>query len=491
LITRTLALPTGDRSPAAGPRTGRRDDRAQQSGDGSPLRVLVVEDRRSDAILVQEMLRSDERTTFAFRHVPTLREALVELHQAHFDCVLVDMNLPDSDGLQTLYSVQAASQMTAIVVLTGFDDSATAEAAVVGGAQDYLTKGRLDAKLLGSAIRHAVERKRIHAQLLEKERQAQNALDERTSALAALAASETRYRSVLSALQEGVLLHDDGTKVITFNESAGRVLHLTPAQLLGCPTSGLGRDFVGVNGSRIRPGGLPMDLALRSGKVERQVICLTRRDGSEVWVEVTSSPLIDPSTSRPAAVVTSLVDITERRALEQRLSELATHDSLTGLPNRVVLKDRIESAMKRMRRRHSTVALLFIDLDNFKSINDSHGHEAGDEVLVQTAARLQLVLRAEDTLARLGGDELVALCEDLGSADGALFVAGRMMNAFAQPFVVAGVEMTVSASVGVAMAQAGLSPEQLLRRADSAMYSAKSRGRAQFEFYDGITPPAH
>jgi diguanylate cyclase (GGDEF)-like protein/PAS domain S-box-containing protein len=483
----TLAVPTRDCSPAAGARSAHGNSDAQQSSDGSPLRVLLLEDRRSDAVLVQEMLRSDERTTFACRHASTLREALLELHQANFDCVLVDMNLPDSEGLETLHCVQAASQTTAVIVLTGLDDSATAEAAVVAGAQDYLTKGRLDAKLLGSAVRHAVERKRIHAQLLEREQQAQSALDERTSALAALAESETRYRSVLSALQEGVLLHDAGTKVITFNESAQQILGLTPAQLLGCPASRLGRNFVGANGSRIRSGGLPVDHALRSGKVERQVVCLTRRDGSTVWLELTSSPLNDPTASRPAGVVTSLVDITERQALEQRLSELATHDSLTGLPNRVVLTDRTELAMKRMRRRGSAVALLFIDLDHFKSINDSHGHDAGDQLLVQTAARLRLVLRVEDTLARLGGDELVALCEDLGSADDAAFVAGRLMNAFAQPFVIAGVEVSVSASIGVAMAQAGVSPEQLLRRADSAMYGAKSRGRAQFEFYDEIT----
>jgi diguanylate cyclase (GGDEF)-like protein len=480
----TLVLPTEDWSPAGGARSGRGNDRALPSGDRHPLRVLLVEDRRSDAILVQEMLRSDERTAFACHHASTLREALAELDQGQFDCVLVDMNLPDSDGLGTLHCVQGASPATAVIVLTGLDDSATAEAAVVAGAQDYLTKGRLDATLLASAIRHAVERKKIHAQLLEQERQAQSALDERTSALAALAESETRYRSVLSALQEGVLLFDDGAKVITFNESAQRILDMTPAQLLGCPTSGLGRTFVGANGVRIRSGGLPMDHALRSGKVERQVVCLTRLDGSTAWLELTSSPVIDASTGRPAAVVTSLLDITERHALEQRLSELATHDSLTGLPNRVVLKDRIESAMRRMKRRRGAVALLFIDLDHFKSINDSHGHDAGDEVLVQTAARLQLVLRAEDTLARLGGDELVALCEDLSSIDGAAVVAGRLMNALAQPFLVAGVEVSVTASIGVAMAEAGVTPEQLLRRADGAMYGAKRHGRAQFEFYD-------
>jgi len=462
-------------------------DRSSMAGESSPLRVLVLEDRRSDAVLVQEMLRSDERTTFECRHASTLSEALLHLREAHFDCVLVDMNLPDSDGLQTLHSVQAASQALAVIVLTGFDDSAMAEAAVVAGAQDYLTKGRLDAKLLASAVRHAIERKKIHGQLLERERQAQSALEERTSALAALAESETRYRSVLSALQEGVLLHDTATKVVTFNESAQRILDLTPGQMLGCRASGLGRYFVGVNGSRIRSGGLPVDHALRSGKVERQVVCLTRRDGSTVWLEVTSSPLIDASTSRPVGVVTSLVDVTERRVLEQRLSELATHDSLTGLPNRLLLMDRIESAVKRMRRRGSAVALLFIDLDHFKLVNDSHGHDAGDELLVQTAARLQSALRGEDTLARLGGDELVALCEDLRSVDDAAFLAGRLTNAFAQPFLVAGRELTVSASIGVAMAQAGICPEQLLRRADSAMYVAKSRGLAQFDIYDGPT----
>ena len=171
----------------------------------------------------------------------------------------------------------------------------------------------------------------------------------------------------------------------------------------------------------------------------------------------------------------------ERDAAHQtrlRLEHRTMHDELTGLPNRTLLFDRLEHALAGAARRHTTVAVFFIDLDRFKRVNDNFGHAAGDRVLVDTATRLASVLRAEDTLGRLSGDEFIWICEhlpDAGSADlpaAVLAVAARIRAAFAGPIVVDGIDIVLSASVGVAVADAGMTAAQLIAVADEAMYAA-------------------
>jgi diguanylate cyclase (GGDEF)-like protein len=166
----------------------------------------------------------------------------------------------------------------------------------------------------------------------------------------------------------------------------------------------------------------------------------------------------------------------ERKRAEVRLARLALHDPLTGLPNRLLLDDRLDHALTR-RRRTGQVALFFIDLDGFKAVNDAHGHAAGDELLVQVAERLREGLRAGDTVARLGGDEFVVLCEDVNDVDATIALADRMAVRLADPYALSVGPVRVSAAVGVAVAGDDDAPS-LLRRADAAMYAAKRSGGA-------------
>ena len=182
-----------------------------------------------------------------------------------------------------------------------------------------------------------------------------------------------------------------------------------------------------------------------------------------------------------------LADALERRRTEAAIEHRSLHDPLTGLPNRVLFLDRLQHALERLRRRSSTlVAVLFIDLDHFKFVNDSLGHHAGDELLAAVATRLRQVVRPTDTIARFGGDEFGLLLEEIGNERGAVAMAERIAAAFARPFVLETNEYFVTTSIGIALASGGERPQDLIRDADAAMYRAKERGRARYELFDEI-----
>jgi diguanylate cyclase (GGDEF)-like protein len=205
------------------------------------------------------------------------------------------------------------------------------------------------------------------------------------------------------------------------------------------------------------------------------------RSGAEFPVEVT---LWSTREEGSVAVHGFVRDISERKSFEGQLARQAVHDRLTGLPNRVLLRDRLEHALARAERQGSSLAVLFLDLDRFKLVNDSLGHDGGDQLLVEVAGRLSAAIRQGDTLARMGGDEYAILCEDIETADDAVGVAQAVVRALEAPFVVRGTDIPVSMSVGVAVAAGGEhDADLLLRDADVAMYGAKQRGRGHYQLF--------
>jgi diguanylate cyclase (GGDEF)-like protein/PAS domain S-box-containing protein len=181
-----------------------------------------------------------------------------------------------------------------------------------------------------------------------------------------------------------------------------------------------------------------------------------------------------------------LADALQRQTTEDRIRHRALHDALTGLPNRVLFLDRLEHALARLRRRGTKAAILFLDFDRFKLVNDSLGHQVGDELLAAAAPRLRQAVRASDTVARFGGDEFGILLEDISGEREAVETAERIASVFTRPFVLAGSEHFVTTSIGIALAQGGELPEELIRDADAAMYRAKERGRARYELFDEV-----
>jgi diguanylate cyclase (GGDEF)-like protein/PAS domain S-box-containing protein len=184
------------------------------------------------------------------------------------------------------------------------------------------------------------------------------------------------------------------------------------------------------------------------------------------------------------ALANVLADALERQAIEDAIRERAVHDPLTGLPNRVLFVDRLEHALARQGRAESLCAILFLDLDHFKLVNDSLGHHVGDELLTAAAPRLKQALRSSDTVARFGGDEFGILLEDIASERDAIETAERIAAIFARPFVLSGSEHFVTTSIGIALACGGEQADELIRDADAAMYRAKDRGRARYEVFD-------
>ena len=188
-----------------------------------------------------------------------------------------------------------------------------------------------------------------------------------------------------------------------------------------------------------------------------------------------------------AGVLGVAIDVTERSRAEERLSHMALHDSLTGLPNRSLFLDRLDHAIARSRRDGSRCCVLFIDLDRFKRINDSLGHRAGDQILLETADRIAHALRADDSVARLGGDEFTVLCEGISDDEEAMLIADKVAEELGHLYELDDGELYITASIGVAVTDRESTPEQLLRDADAAMYRAKSRGRGRTELFDEVS----
>lgn len=212
---------------------------------------------------------------------------------------------------------------------------------------------------------------------------------------------------------------------------------------------------------------------------------IVRPDGSGIRVRMHATATYDRS-GTIASLVTHAVDVTEQREHAQELLHQTMHDPLTGLPNRTLLRDRLGHALNRSARADkSCVALLFLDLDDFKLVNDSLGHATGDAILVEAAARLRTAVRPSDTVARFGGDEFVVCCEDVRSGTETIAMAERLLATIRDPFVAGGQELHLSTSIGIALtSRPDETPEALLRDADTALYVAKSEGRDRYEIYD-------
>lgn len=283
----------------------------------------------------------------------------------------------------------------------------------------------------------------------------------------ALRDAEERFRSAFDFAAIGMAMVSEDGRFIRVNRSLCRILGYVEAQLLGMTFQEI-----------THPEDLEKDVRythqVLAGEIDHYQMekRYVHADGHYVWALLSVSSARDSESDRPM-FISQIQDITDRKAAEGKLADLALQDPLTGLPNRRLLWDRIEHALDRTGRRAESLAVLFMDLDDFKLVNDRFGHSVGDEVLRQTANRLTTVLRSGDTLARLGGDEFVIVCEDL--LDGRVLdsILRRIDEAMAPPMDIGPLRLTVSLSAGVALPEPGAGVDDVVAQADRSMYRMK------------------
>ena len=423
---------------------------------GAPLRLLIVEDDPDDALIVERHLVREGFRVHALR-VDTAPAMAAALAQEPWDIVISDHSMPHFSALSAMDELARAGLNLPFIIVSGTIGEERAVAAMRAGASDYIVKDRLSR--LGPAIERELREVR--------ERVA------RRRAETALRASEARTQAIVDAAVDGIITTDRLGVIETLNPAAERMFGVTTAEARGRCVHTLTADH-----AAIARADQPVGAAIR---LPREITGV-RSDGMQFPAEVSESEIH----LEDRLVVTYILrDVSERKRFEEQLAHRASHDALTSLPNRSLFRDRLGLAFARAARRSTRTAVLFLDIDHFKVVNDSLGHTAGDHLLVLVAERLGGVVRPEDTLARLGGDEFVVLVEGIASPHDALGVAGRLESALEQPFALSGGEVFVSASIGIAISGGPeSSPESLVRDADAAMYRAKERGRGRCEMFD-------
>jgi diguanylate cyclase (GGDEF)-like protein/PAS domain S-box-containing protein len=312
-------------------------------------------------------------------------------------------------------------------------------------------------------------------------------ITERYLAQVALKSSEQSYRTLLDNLSSGVVVHRPDASILFSNPIAASLLGLTHDQLMGKSAPDPDWCLLQEDGAPMPVEDYPVNRVIAHGEpIRNQVVGVRHPKRSEPsWGLCNAYPMRDEDGNLLQVVVT-FTDITERRKYENQLLQIAHFDALTNLPNRVLLADRMHQAMVHALRRQQQLAVVYLDLDGFKAINDRHTHAAGDQVLIILAQRMSQCLREGDSLARLGGDEFVALLIDLGDQVAIQPMLARLLCACASPVQVGELSLQVSASLGVTFYPQlqEIGADQLLRQADQAMYQAKLAGKNRYQFFD-------
>lgn len=421
-------------------------------------RVLILTDCPADASPLRSALVNAADGAFEVVWERCLSAGLERVAKCSIDAIIVDLSLPDSTGIATFDQLLAAAPHTPIMIL---GDDAVVKDAVRRGAQGYLSKSQFASNLVPQAMRSIIQHRLIELELY-KER--------------------SRADIALNSISDAVICTDILGNVDYLNIAGERLTGWSREDACGRP---IAEVFRIINGETRQLQRNPVELVLRNDEPMGLAAdtVLVRKDGSEAAIEDSASPIHDFN-GRLTGVVIVFHDVTATQAMTMKMAHLAQHDFLTNLPNRVLLNDRIERAIQSAKRRDAQLALLFLDLDNFKQINDSLGHATGDRLLQSVALRLVNCVRGSDTVSRQGGDEFVILfAEDKHKMNAAL-IAEKILAALTLPHEVALRELHVTGSIGISVYPAdGQDAETLIKAADTAMYIAKQKGRNSYQFF--------
>jgi diguanylate cyclase (GGDEF)-like protein/PAS domain S-box-containing protein len=373
------------------------------------------------------------------------------------DLVLLDMVMPGKDGCQTCQEIRSlpGGAYAPVVVMTSMDGGDSIHRALEAGATDFITKP-LNAELVLQRVYYMLRSSRNVIKLAESQ------------------AKLEMLRLAVDSLQIGITFSDVNGVIVYSNPAEAAMHGYTVEELIGKEA----RKFS--TGSRSKP--LAVEQFKEIGAWSRESVNV-RKNGDEFPALLTSIPVRD-SDGLSLGMITTCEDISNRKVAEEKIHQLAYYDTLTGLPNRGMFLTRLHHALSQAQRDQDKVNLLFLDLDNFKDVNDTQGHDVGDKLLRLVAERLSSCIRESDVLARLGGDEFVVVCPVAASQESVAVVVQRIQAFFEEPFEIDGRQLYTSASIGIAVyPDDSQDASTLFRCADTAMYQAKSEGKAQFRFF--------
>ncbi|OQW87892.1 MAG: diguanylate cyclase [Rhodoferax ferrireducens] len=434
--------------------------------------ILAIDDTPVNLLTLGAALKHDFDLQMA-----TSGEMGLELaRQNPPDLILLDIMMPGIDGFETCRRLKAEPLLADIpvVFVTALHEQAFEVKGLALGAWDYITKP-IQVDTARQRIRNLLERERLRKQVALQ-------LDQLAQELAERQASTNKLKlaaGVFTTAREGILITDTDGTIVDVNEAFSRITGFARQEVLGQNPRILGS---GLQSPEFYTA-MWREL-LTKGHWYGEI--WNRRKSGQVYAEMLTITTVRDESGQPRNFVALFSDITALKEHETELNHMAHYDVLTGLPNRVLLADRLRQGMLQAERRGQLLAVVFLDLDGFKGVNDRYGHEAGDQLLMAVARNMKKSLREGDTLARLGGDEFVAVLADLDNAAAGVPLLGRLLEAAAQRTVFGELALKVSASMGVTFfpQDVDMEADQLLRQADQAMYQAKLAGKNRFQVFD-------
>jgi diguanylate cyclase (GGDEF)-like protein/PAS domain S-box-containing protein len=426
-------------------------------------RVLLIAANADEAARVLGELGSETEERFLVEWVTELSSGIERLRDGGVGATVLDLSLPGSQDGETLDKLLQAAPGVPVLILSDAGTEAAARQAVHLGARDYLLKEQASGYRLRRTVRTMIDCRAAKEAALENE-----------------VASAT-----LNSIGEAVLRADKRGKVTYLNQFAEKMTGW-------CREDAVGRPIADVLQLIDSASGAAVDNAVATvmeGKgTAKATFCtlhctLVRRDGVEFGIE-NRVTIVDNPAGEVIGAVMAIRDVSVARAASLEISRMAHHDVLTNLPNRKLFHDRLTQAISLAERQFKHVAVLFVDLDQFKRINDSLGHAVGDKLLRSVAVRLMACVRQSDTVCRLGGDEFVVLLSQVEEVEGAAVSARKILRAVGAPHIIGDRSLDISVSIGGSTYPGdGLDAETLMSQADAAMYEAKLRGRNRYEFF--------
>lgn len=448
------------------------------------ISVLLIEDDEDDYILTRQMLEEVDESAFELCWVSTYEAGLKALSTESFDVCLVDFRIGERTGLELVAACNEEQSRIPLILLTGMANYDVDVAATRAGVSDFLEKAELTPRLLERSIRYAIR----HRKDINALRAAKGSLTETKGELEIVCQTRTRelrdakarLSDAVENISEGFALWDDHDRLIMCN-SRYRNIYGDVADVL---EPGIRfEDFLRAGYERKMFPAVDDDIdrALRKhlGRHRTSVSAFEQQLSNGRWIR------IGKRKTDAGHIVSIVTDVSDRKEAEATIRRMELEDSLTRLPNRIFFQSRFENAIANAKRTGHVAALLLLDLDHFKGINDSLGHQAGDSLLQQVSRRIFNCARTTDTVARLGGDEFAVVATNIEDQNGVTTLAQRILEALAAPFKFAGKEVRIGVSIGISVfPNDAYDPEALMRHADLALFKAKEGGRGSYQLYD-------